>query len=525
MEINTISPKAYKLLIDKLGFPEQHVIERTVNGVIDRYPKMLTDIDKVGEIVSDYKSANAVKGTLDACLAVDALYFTPNVRINELGEIDGIDPNTEFFVGKKEFKLFTKDPKVLEKFLTLNGDKIIRSGFVFQVQPYNLLFKPFVVHVLPSTNGKASSDVVDILHEVRKICKCRNVNIKSFAFDGDTAYQELHRVYYESYIRKAIKEHVLNLHHSSYIRVVSDFLHIIKRLRYRILSSIIHAGFASGKLAINVDQVRKVLKDTEDVVWVNEPYTKMHDKLPLKMFSILNMLKLFKELPQAFGFWFPISLSIHALSAPDVGYSIRKFLLETVFWFLVLYKECQDKSETTLRKKKYKCDLDLTFYTDSLLMEFTNTIFCNLQLMSIENFSFDRNSTTPLEHKFGNVRVRANDIHTIQNFLRIISMMQTVDQVRESDSKIRGRSNSFGVVVEDKESDDESWKETYFHYMPQTFARCVLAYSGFDVKSTGLVPNDDVLGKGINFLYEIVEDEPNKRRKKKEFLQMMLHLG
>ena len=101
MEINTISPKAYKLLIDKLGFPEQHVIERTVNGVIDRYPKMLTDIDKVGEIVSDYKSANAVKGTLDACLAVDALYFTPNVRINELGEIDGIDPNTEFFVGKK----------------------------------------------------------------------------------------------------------------------------------------------------------------------------------------------------------------------------------------------------------------------------------------------------------------------------------------------------------------------------------------------------------------------------------------
>ena len=175
----------------------------------------------------------------------------------------------------------------------------------------------------------------------------------------------------------------------------------------------------------------------------------------------------------------------------------------------------KDKSETTLRKKKYKCDLDLTFYTDSLLMEFTNTIFCNLQLMSIKNFSFDRNSTTPLEHKFGNVRVRANDIHTIQNFLRIISMMQTVDQVRESDSKIRGRSNSFGVVVEDKESDDESWKETYFHYIPQTFARCVLAYSGFDVKSTGLVPNDDVLGKGINFLYEIVEDEPNKRRKKR----------
>ena len=34
MEINTFSPKAYKLLIDKLWFPEQRVIERTVNVVI-----------------------------------------------------------------------------------------------------------------------------------------------------------------------------------------------------------------------------------------------------------------------------------------------------------------------------------------------------------------------------------------------------------------------------------------------------------------------------------------------------------
>ena len=146
---------------------------------------MLTDINVVGDIVSHFETTNAIEGTFDACLDVDVLYFTPNVRINELGEIDCIDPNTDFFVGKKEFRMFTKDPKVLEKFLTLNVYKF-RSGFVFQVQPYNILFKPFVIHVLPSMSGKSRVDVVVILHKVRKIRKCRNINVKSFAFDGDT---------------------------------------------------------------------------------------------------------------------------------------------------------------------------------------------------------------------------------------------------------------------------------------------------------------------------------------------------
>ena len=48
---------------------------------------------------------------------------------------------------------------------------------------------------------------------------------------------------------------------------------------------------------------------------------------------------------------------------------------------------------------------------------------------TLNYFSFDRNSTTPLEHKFGSVRRRSKFVHTLNKFLRIISQMQSDKRV------------------------------------------------------------------------------------------------
>ena len=539
IELKTISPKAYSILSSKLPFPKESIIENTIHQMIDKIPEQLTNVEMVPELINNYKEKKNISKSeqIDACLAVDALYFTPNVQISEDGEITGVDfKNQEQSIIKKAYSLFTKDPLEFQNYLTLNGDKLIRSGFVFQIQPYDIRYKPFVVHIYPSVNGKANSIIIDLLDKVRELAKNRNINIKSYAFDGDNAYKELHRIYYESYIDKAIKEHKIKFDRTRKFRVVSDFLHIIKRLRYRLLSSLIHAGFTVDDAVILIEEWQEILQ-LENIVLGDEYYTKMHDKLPLRMFSVENFLKLHHSgLNAAACFWFPISLSILAMSAPDLGYNYRFYLLNTAFWFLVFYKECWNNStEINLKQKKYKDERDVMFYTNDLLIEFTNTLHCQIQLMSTEeNFSFDRNSTTPLEHKFGNARVRCNEIHTLQKFIQTISIMQTCDSLNsrmdflkefDQDYKIRGRSNSFGVTVESKDLDENMYSiynedtpeslEEEFKYTPQCFAKCMLCYGGFNVDYSNIFDPVEVLDWGINLIYQLSGDLPTQRKKKK----------
>ena len=41
--------------------------------------------------------------------------------------------------------------------------KFIKSDFVFQVQPYGVNYKPFVIHIKPSPNGKPSEQIIKLL--------------------------------------------------------------------------------------------------------------------------------------------------------------------------------------------------------------------------------------------------------------------------------------------------------------------------------------------------------------------------
>ena len=536
IELRSISPKAYSILVKKLNFPKESLIEAAIKDVIGDLPSKLTSIESCGEVINTYKEKERIPKTqtIDACLAVDALYFKPDVSFTDDGEINGLlFQNSKVSISEKTFSLFTKDPNEMEKFLAVNSNDIIRAGFVFQVQPYDVALKPFIVHIKPSINGKASSEIVDLLKEIRSIAKNRHINIKSFAFDGDSAYKHLHEAYYESYIHKAINTHTINFTHSRTFRVVSDFLHIIKRLRYRLLSSLIHAGFTHEDNIILVTELQEILSDIPSTVWCNDSFTKMHDKLPLTLFKLENFLKLMNENhTAAAAYWFPIALSITALSSPNIGFEYRFYLLQSVFWFLVFYKEAWDNSVVTLNQKKYKDNKDVLFYSIDLLIEFTNTIHCQIQLMStVKNLSYDRNSTTPLEHKFGNARVRAHDQHTLAKFLKTISIMQGIDTTKlkeltefQKELQIRGRSNSFGVTVEDNtdetlfsiyESTDDGSVLEDEKFTPRAFAQSILVISGFPLEYPSVFDPVEVVEWGIFFLTELSNDLPTKRYRRR----------
>lgn len=534
MQIKSLSPKAYAILAKRLPLPTNRQIEAECKKLIGEVPDELIDISRVNEIVDLWKTKHNISKSinLSACLSVDALYFKPDARITIDNCIEG-NAFTEELKNKlpsNAFKYFTENPSSLQEFVDLNWEKLVKAAFVFQIQPYDIKYKPFVVHIKPAANGKANEAIVELLHEIRAVVKNRKINVKSFAFDGDNAYKQLHLMYYNSYIRQVLATNSLKTQTTKRIRIVSDFLHLLKRLRYRFLAAILHAGFHIESPALDISSISETLDDMGDVVWCNELFTKMHDSLPLELFKTENLLKLMQAGDfAASAFWFPITFSNIAINEKDIGFEYRDFMLKTAFYFLIYYADCWNRSDGDLRQKKYGENLDVTFYSREILIEFTNTLHSHIQLMNTEkNYNFSRNSSAPLEHKFGFVRGRSHDVHTLSRFIQVISSIQAVDcestykdlcNFDAEVEKIRGRVSTTGITVERKDDNDIFLIDSSFvddlPYTPQSVAKSFLIMAGFDIEESSIYNYSDIFYWTEGFLTEFVDEKPETRRSRR----------
>ena len=491
----SISNKGYNYAASQLPLPSPHICREFRKEKQLLMSVNLKNIDNVSSTITKWKSKYSInpKEPIDACLSVDALFFKPDVTIKEGNIIEGMELSDieKARLPKNTAKLFTDNPSLFSEFVVSNFKKVLKAAFVFQLQPYDIRFKVCVVYIKEDTSGKSCDDIVHNLFEIRETAKNHNINIKSFAFDGDTAYSTLHDKYYKSYINAAIK-HGIIITRTNTVRAVSDFLHLIKRLRYRLLKNILHSGFILKSPSFNAKHIQAILSFLPPVIFNDKPFTKMHDKPPLVLFSPPNFIYLFKKREySAAAFWFPISLSIIAMDMTGISKNARLFYLECTFWFLINFKVLLDgnSNKELLKQKKSFTDAHVRFYTDSLLQEFTNTTMCNIQLLKThDRFSFDRNSSIPLEHKFGITRGKIKDAQTCSRFVASIAEVQSFENEcneLKTDANIPGRKNSFGVFVSD---DDPSGNyidsEQYYpieDYKPQDIALGMLALAGFNV--------------------------------------------
>lgn len=58
-----------------------------------------------------------------------------------------------------------------------------------------------------------------------------------------------------------------------------------------------------------------------------------------------------------------------------------------------------------------------------------------------------------MEYTFGRARIRVHDVHTLQKFINAVGGMneQIITKTNEEIEKIKGRSSSFGVTMDDTE--------------------------------------------------------------------------
>ena len=180
--------------------------------------------------------------------------------------------------------------------------------------------------------------------------------------------------------------------------MISDPLHLLKRARYRLLSSNVHTGISSNTNIIEIDTLRNML-EYPSIVYDNSKITKMHDSLATQMFSF-NTLKTIIESGKSeyLTFFLPLCLMNVALSEKDLTITERINFLEIAFYYCIILKEEGLSSNIHLPQRKSKFSKDVRLFDDNFLTEISNTLFSQLSILYSHNGTINLNSlsTNPL---------------------------------------------------------------------------------------------------------------------------------
>ena len=161
-------------------------------------PLMLENLSCLDMIVKHYRETNEIDSMqIFGVLAVDAIAFDREMIIAENGFVTGAIESE--FVDKDILEKIQSDFRALEKLWQDKLDTIISDAFVFQFQPLSATLRPFVVHVHPSTQGKATNTEVELLEKTSDSLQKLDVNVIGFAMDGDSTYRKLHALFYNEY--------------------------------------------------------------------------------------------------------------------------------------------------------------------------------------------------------------------------------------------------------------------------------------------------------------------------------------
>lgn len=127
---------------------------------------------------------------------------------------------------------------------------------MYQLQLFSDELPNLILYINARPNGKADDSQVENLEFLHRSVKNIKINIKSYAFDANTAYLEMHHVYF----RHIFKAHPFLVFKSSARqkrRIICDPLHMIKRVRYRLLSG----ESSNKKMLINFNQNCLIIVD------------------------------------------------------------------------------------------------------------------------------------------------------------------------------------------------------------------------------------------------------------------------
>ena len=426
MTLASISLPCYLLLRKFMVLPSYVTVFNHFQPELQTQTSFLTRVNDIPRMLIEWTKREPEKKKVveeaGGILAIDAISLRPHIVVKEDGVVEGIlEPEV---INESEIAEFRRSYSKYEEFVKRMKNKTITDSFVYYYQPLASDVPCQTILIDPSTQGKATAKEVDMLGSVASVLDELGFPVKGFAFDGDSTYSKLHRAFFESYYLDAALNVTFDTFESSDRIIVSDPLHLLKRGRYRLLSSNVHAGFEkTNESLISPEEVRKVV-DLPALVFSSEKYTKMHDDLATQLFSLQTLAKLFRARNNsALVYFVPLCLLTTALEEESLTVAERMLFLEVGFYYMLGYYGMSLESNHQLRQTKTKTDLDVRPFDRSFTIEYCNTVFSLLSVLKTADgkVSLNRVGTNPLEHLFGLVRMRSRSVHTYDKMLNALS--------------------------------------------------------------------------------------------------------
>ena len=446
-----ISTTAYAFLRNFVPLPSRQTLQ-TRTSVADRFrPELMENMLHVKEIVDNYRQNNSeTNGEIHGIIAVDAIAFDRELVVSKSGLVTG-SLSSEVLDAETLAKIQT-DFEQLENLWREKYKTIISDAFVYQFHPLSPELRPFIVHIRPTTQGKATNEEVEILEKLSNILNENGVKVLGYAMDGDSTYRKLHNLFYEEY-NSSVRQDCAFTNFSA-IRsrlMVSDPLHILKRARYRLLNSDVHTGLTNSSDVIDVEKLKKLLNLTSKV-FSNQKFTKMHDDLPISLFSFESLITITTCEPAYVSYFLPFCLLNIGLSEEHLSLEERVNLFEVAFYYILIYRAVTTTTPVLLPEHKSARNTHVRLFPDTLSLELCNTLFSILSIIYSHNCTIHLNriGTNPLEHTFGAIRMRSRYKNTYEKMLKSVGEMETwkrMVSILGTGGKISGRRSYYGRMV------------------------------------------------------------------------------
>lgn len=418
----------YEIIRKTLPLPSAQSLYSKFNKLTEKSRKDLLDMKNLPDIIRAWKISCGIKSNdyISMGLSVDAICFKPDVYIQSDNSVYGT--SSPFNLSSQEVDILSQNTDYFAEFVSQHWDEVLTAAFVYQLQPLSGNFSNFIAFIQPASNGKAGSTQVETLNAIREICSKNKVTIKVFSFDGDNGYMAFHNEYFDGYCRRFEKSlHIIDASPKHKLRIISDPLHILKRVRYRLVQNgdLIIPGFSEDCGMINIDEIKRQL-NLPMVVFSNDSYTKMHDSLPGILFSITSLIKLLESQNMAAVTYFlPWVLITTALQNESIDANAVHDLFEIAFFYLYFYCDAFVSNEESIKKtmsEKKAIDKYMVMYPLQLVVETMNSLHSIIMLMETEDIlEIDRATTRPLEHTFGISRMKTKYAQKYKHILNSLS--------------------------------------------------------------------------------------------------------
>lgn len=277
--LHNICPKSYEILRKIFILPSEKSISEKYNDEEKNLIENIQDINNINQIIGKYRQFYNCDEEFECILSIDAA---------------GLDrPN-----------------KMSKSFV-----------FLFYLQPLNPLLKCIPIHIFPKESGSANDVIVEIVNNIIEQLKLMGIIVKIVATDGDTGYNKKSYETFSKYIsifeKYGFLKTIENIIYTDDVLWISDFLHIIKLARKRLIqcnvtvkNSVEHVF--SNRTIESVLNLGSVLTDESSNGFMKDFY-------PLKLFNFENLnILLEAKLYDEYLYFLPFCLWTEAILSDNL---------------------------------------------------------------------------------------------------------------------------------------------------------------------------------------------------------------